>query len=365
MPAPSVTHIFANSTTADATQVNTNFTDLINGASDGTKDYSINALTCAGAAALNGNVTLGNASSDDITFTGSMASHLPIKTTATYDIGSSTLGLRHIYLGNSTSTLRLAAPTLGASYNLTLPYPSDLQSKTGNYTVLGSDGTVVCSASGGAFTLTLPAAASFSNKLLTFKKSAADTSFNAITIDGNASETIDGATTTTLDTAGESVVILSDGSNWHIVDRRIPSTWTSFTPTGSWSSNTTYTGYWRRSGDSIDLEVKVATSGAPTTAALTINIPNSSAWTINTSKLSQANNTKKFGSGSLWDQSAGVWYTTFVNYNSTTSLMCTIQDDAAAAVLEGTVSESNPIIFAASDYVTFRAYGIPITGLNG
>jgi hypothetical protein len=61
MAAPSVTYTFSNSTTADATEVNTNFTDIINGITDGTKDLTINLLTVNGAASFNGNVTLGNA----------------------------------------------------------------------------------------------------------------------------------------------------------------------------------------------------------------------------------------------------------------------------------------------------------------
>jgi hypothetical protein len=48
MAAPSVTYTFANSTTADATQVNQNFTDILNGLSDGTKDLSVSQVTAAG-----------------------------------------------------------------------------------------------------------------------------------------------------------------------------------------------------------------------------------------------------------------------------------------------------------------------------
>jgi hypothetical protein len=124
MAGPSVTNTFANSTTADASQVNQNFTDLINGATDGTKDYSINALTCAGTATLNGNVNLGNASGDDLTITASLASTLNIKTTYSYDIGSSTIGLRKLYLGASDSsahTLALQVGAVATSYTLTLP----------------------------------------------------------------------------------------------------------------------------------------------------------------------------------------------------------------------------------------------------
>lgn len=119
MASPSVTYTFTNSTTADATQVNQNFTDLINAMSDGTKDHSIAALTAAntvtanGALVLNGNTTFG---------TGSFGSSLAFGANTSYDVGAATLGPRSIYLGGtSTFTLRLKAPTLSGSYTVTLP----------------------------------------------------------------------------------------------------------------------------------------------------------------------------------------------------------------------------------------------------
>src|SRR3954467_7113931 len=124
MAGPSVTYSFSNSTTADATQVNQNFTDLINGMTDGTKDFSINALTCAGNATFNGNITLGNAAGDDITVTGSLASSLAIKTTYSYDFGSATVGLKRVYLGSNDSAARTVGVRAGvvtASYVIDLP----------------------------------------------------------------------------------------------------------------------------------------------------------------------------------------------------------------------------------------------------
>jgi hypothetical protein len=53
-----VTHTFVNGNVADASQMNTNFTDIINGTSDGTKDFSISAITCAGTATFNGSTNI-------------------------------------------------------------------------------------------------------------------------------------------------------------------------------------------------------------------------------------------------------------------------------------------------------------------
>lgn len=141
MANPSVTYTFSNATTADAGQVNQNFTDLINGATDGTKDYSISALTCAGSVTLNGAVTLGNATGDDITVTGSLASSIPIKTTASFDIGSSSLGLRALYFGKNSQTVNITgSASMSATWTMTLPVTAG----TANY-VLTTNGSGVTS----------------------------------------------------------------------------------------------------------------------------------------------------------------------------------------------------------------------------
>lgn len=141
MASITVTYSFSNSTTADATQVNQNFTDIINGTSDGTKDFSINALTCAGNVNINGNTTIGNASSDTITVTASLASSIPIGTTNTYDIGSSTLGLRALYFGANSQTVNIkGSGSMSATWTMTLP----VSAGTVNY-LLETDGNGVTS----------------------------------------------------------------------------------------------------------------------------------------------------------------------------------------------------------------------------
>lgn len=117
-----VTNTFVNSTTASATDLNTNFTDIVNGLSDGTKDISVNAITAAGTATLNGHVNLGNASSDDLTISASIAATIPIKTNTTYDFGSSTKGLANLFMGaSSTFTVKLVSATQTASRIFTFP----------------------------------------------------------------------------------------------------------------------------------------------------------------------------------------------------------------------------------------------------
>lgn len=122
MASPSVTYTFTNGTTADATQVNTNFTDVLNSLTDGSKDLSISALTVAGIFTANGNVTLGNSTADDVTVTGSLASSIPVKTDGSYDIGSAALGLRNIYLGDGGgNSVNIGAPSLSSDWSFRYP----------------------------------------------------------------------------------------------------------------------------------------------------------------------------------------------------------------------------------------------------
>jgi len=89
------------------------------------------------------------------------------------------------------------------------------RSKSTTYIATASDNSIFCNASGGAFTITLPAASGNGGLILNIKK--IDSSVNAVTIDANASETIDGALTAVITTQYESVTIQCDGTEWWII----------------------------------------------------------------------------------------------------------------------------------------------------
>ena len=59
-----------------------------------------NKLTVGGATTLNGAVTLGNTTSDDITITGRVASHIVPKTDVAFDLGTTDLGFNDLHLGS-------------------------------------------------------------------------------------------------------------------------------------------------------------------------------------------------------------------------------------------------------------------------
>lgn len=99
------------------------------------------SATVTGATLLNGTVGLGDASADDISFNGSLATTIPIKTNATYNIGDSTHGLASVYLGSAGGlTTRIVGGATGSSYTLTLP----VDDGTANQ-VLSTDGSGVLS----------------------------------------------------------------------------------------------------------------------------------------------------------------------------------------------------------------------------
>lgn len=236
----SVTYTFSNGSTADATEVNTNFTDIINGTSDGTKDFSINALTCAGAATLNGDVTLGNATSDDVTITGRIASDIDPKTAASNTLGDATQTWQALYLDNTAtdggtiyfdggSTEYIQSIADGSDLLIGGFTGLDLQgaeiktfglhdsAKVADYTVTDTDGVsvVLMTTSTTDRTVTLPTAADNAGRVLTVKK--VDSGSGTCTLDGEGAETIDGDTTQVLSKQYEFITVQCDGTSWHTI----------------------------------------------------------------------------------------------------------------------------------------------------
>lgn len=299
MASPSVTWSFTNGTTSDASQVNTNFTDLINALSDSSKDLSIGTVTVAGAATFNGNVALGNAAADDITVSGSLASNVLFKANATYGLGSATAGANYLYLGNGIYTTKLVASNSGASFTFTLPaavpsvtgmtmvfdtnatasfrYPDKFTAtKTANYTATGDETVILCdpTTGGASFTVTLPAASTMTGKELTIVKVDAGLTYT-VTIDGNASETIlpsvqSSQLTYILYTQYESVTLKCNGTSWYVMDHYAETDWNdagTITITGTTTNPTKGTTsldkiYWRRKGRDVHIKFNYRQTGA-------------------------------------------------------------------------------------------------------
>ena len=93
----------------------------------------------------------------------------------------------------------------------------EIQAKTGNYSVVPSDDVVLCDATSGAITVTLPRAASVLKEKIVIKKT--DSSINLVTINTSNSEEIDGNTSRKLATQFEIIELFSDGTDFHVTYR--------------------------------------------------------------------------------------------------------------------------------------------------
>jgi hypothetical protein len=74
-------------------------------------------------------------------------------------------------------------------------------------------GDFVVASNTGTVTITLPSGHSVDDTIIVKKTGATGT----VTVDGNASETIDGALTFDLTAQYASITLISDGTNWLIV----------------------------------------------------------------------------------------------------------------------------------------------------
>ncbi len=87
--------------------------------------------------------------------------------------------------------------------------------KTIDYTVAAGDHVVRADATSGLRTITLPAAASHSGRIIHIKK--VDSSVNAVRIDGNLSELVEDATTQDLLLQGENLMLQCNGTGWDVL----------------------------------------------------------------------------------------------------------------------------------------------------
>jgi hypothetical protein len=133
--------------------------------------------------------------------------------------------------------------------------------------------------------------------------------------------------------------------------------WESFTPTGGWSTNTTYAGHYRITGDTMEVTCKVSLSGAPTAANLTINLP--SGWAIDTNKIEADSVFTPLGDCLVRDTTPGSSYVGMVVYSSTTAVRALIQQSSGSYTSLGTVNSTTPVTFASGDFIHLR-YKFPV-----
>lgn len=133
--------------------------------------------------------------------------------------------------------------------------------------------------------------------------------------------------------------------------------WVAWTPTGSWSTNTTYTGFKRQVGKNYQYQVRITTAGAPTSANLTITLAETidTAFLVTTAALEMP-----LGIGIVID-STTTYYDANVYYASSTSVSVYIKSASGANVTMATVSQISPFTFGAGDAITIT-FSVPIVG---
>ena len=107
-----------------------------------------------------------------------------------------------------TATITQTPTSTPASWNIT----TQLFTSSGT---AGNQVVILCDATSGNVTITLPAAAGVTGRSYYIKK--IDSSGNKCIVDGNASETIDGQTTQDLTFQYTAIQVVCDGTKWHIL----------------------------------------------------------------------------------------------------------------------------------------------------
>jgi hypothetical protein len=169
------------------------------------------------------NIGLGSLSGDNLT-TGDQNIIIGYNIDAQSATATGQLSIQNIIFGTGNSAtgtsistgnigIRKAAPV--SALDVEGSFGAKIQTVSTNTTLDGTHFTVLVDATAAGRTITLPAASTCTNRIYNIKK--IDASVNTVTIDGNASETIDGATTRVISTQYAVVTIQCDGSAWYII----------------------------------------------------------------------------------------------------------------------------------------------------
>ncbi len=140
----------------------------------------------------------------------------------------------------------------------------------------------------------------------------------------------------------------------------ITTEWQSYTPTltgltnGLAYTNATNTGFWRRVGDSVELDIRTSFTGAPGTGTGAFQWAIPSGLVVNTSKITAASSLKVIGSATYTD--AGTNFSIAqATYMSTTTI------GALSTAAADNFTTTIPITWASSDSINLRAL-VPIVG---
>jgi hypothetical protein len=132
--------------------------------------------------------------------------------------------------------------------------------------------------------------------------------------------------------------------------------WTAFTPTGSWTTNTTWTGWYQCSINTLRVTAKAATAGAPTSATFGVDLP--SGFIIDSTKLDSTANFGVINGQVAINDSSATGYKAYPLYSSTTRVVAAYQNATSGA--GALVTQAAPITFGAGDSVSI-SFSVPVT----
>lgn len=137
-----------------------------------------------------------------------------------------------------------------------------------------------------------------------------------------------------------------------LVPGAIITEWEAYTPVISWVTNASSSGKWRRVGDSMELELRVDTTGIPTSTLLTAALP--VGHVIDTAKLTSGTATG-LGSTMIIDGSTGIRYAGSPSVATNTTFAFQIDGTTSG------VTQIVPFAWDNPDFMTSRVT-VPIVG---
>lgn len=292
-----------------------------------------------------------------------VSSNLPFKfKTDTGDPSTPAAGWS--YYNTTANALKLYNGSSWDTVGTTSGLPSlSVETFTSADTLDANNDIALCDASTAAFTLSLPTASGITGKVYLIKKTDSDWS-KAVTIDPNGSETIGGSTTTKLHTTGEYVQIVSDGTNWVLLDRVIPNGDHSVSsPTTNLSTNVTFAMRIARDRKHAIIQADWIFSGANSDAVnANFTLPYSLNWDTNVQ--AQGNSFLKMGDGTI-DPASGFNRPLGISYASGTTVAVHVLLVSGSAVYTDNVNPGGgvPAAFANTDRMTVTCR-IPIDEWN-
>ena len=149
-----------------------------------------------------------------------------------------------------------------------------------------------------------------------------------------------------------------------LVPGAIVTKWIDYTPTGDWTTNTTYNGKYRRVGDTLHGEITIELTGAPNAATSLASVNFLPAGLqVDLNKLSNSSGAlqQSIGDVMIYDATGSNYHICNIRLLSATAIRPTESSVSGSNLVNSTISDTNPITFANGDYISMR-FSVPIEG---